>query len=85
MVMARYSLLALAVAAAAAAPPPAFNSYVTLQSVKDAGRRFRHCDYVASFCAFEEGNEDFVFKVVPARNGAALPALSLQSSNLSVD
>ena len=41
----------------------------------------RHCNYVASFDAIEDGNDDFHFTLVAALNGAPLPAVSLRSVN----
>ena len=76
------ALCAASTAAAAAAAPPPFNSVVSLISYANPALAFRHCNYVASFHAADPSTpDDFNFKVIPARNGAPLPAVSLQSVN----
>jgi hypothetical protein len=52
-----------------------------LQSVKDATKRLRHCDFQAFATQDDEGDEDFSFAVVPALNGAGPGAVSFQSTN----
>ena len=72
----------LTVGVTAAAAPPALNSVVSLVSYANPSLSFRHCDYVASFHVADPTEpDDFNFKVIAARNGAALPAISLQSIN----
>ena len=56
-------------------------SYVGLEPIDAVGMGLRHCDYVASVCPSESGNDDFRFKIVKALNGDAAPAFSLQSAN----
>ena len=73
-----------AVAARSGVPlqgPPPVNSYVSFWPVKSPGSALRHCDFVTSTCPLESGNDDFVFKIVPALNKAAAPYYSLQSTN----
>ena len=73
-----------AVAARSGVPlqgPPPVNSYASFWPVKSPGSALRHCDYVTSTCPLESGNDDFIFKIVPALNKAAAPYYSLQSTN----
>jgi hypothetical protein len=80
--MLRRTTAFLSVVAALAAPPPALNSVVSITSFADPSLSFRHCNYVASFHVADPSEpDDFQFKVVPARSGAPLPAISLQSIN----
>lgn len=54
--------------------------YVSFYPVIDTTLSLRHCNYVASACPYEEGNEDFEFKAVKALNGDST-AISFQSVN----
>ena len=80
---------AAAVAAAAGTPRspwslaalPPVGSVVGFEPVTLPAFGLRHCDYVASVCPIEGGNDDFRFKIVAALSGAPAPSYSLQSTN----
>jgi hypothetical protein len=76
--MATFSLLtAAAVAVAAAQPQPGPLGQISPLANLKMG--FRHCNYIASACPLEQGNTDFSFAAIPAKNGQPAPAFSLQS------
>jgi hypothetical protein len=76
-------LLSYLVAAATLSPVHSASGlpqYVSFYPITDLTLTLRHCNYVASACPYEDGNEDFEFKVVPAKNGDA-SAVTFQSVN----
>lgn len=70
------SFAAFSIAANVAALP----TYVSFYPISDLSLTIRHCNYVASACPYEDGNEDFEFKVVTAKNGDP-QSVSFQSVN----
>jgi hypothetical protein len=74
-------LLAVPSALAAVAPPPLGSTVFIVPSANPFNQALRHCNYYASFDAYEEGSDDFRFTLVPALNSAPAPAFSLRSVN----
>lgn len=60
---------------------PPIHSLISFEPVTRLGTTLRHCNYVTSTCPPQDGNEDYIFKLVPALNKAPSPAFSIQSTN----